>query len=112
MVRAEGSAMGDAADFDPKHKDKRWVAFSSSGSRYGEELRREIIRMKELFERSSVDTGLDGTEEHGIFDAEPEAFGVLAKEGGGEVRKLQKAMFDAIRNLQMKAIMERAEKLH
>lgn len=25
----------------------------------------------------------EGTEEHGAFDAEPEAFGVLAKEGGG-----------------------------
>ena len=78
------AVLGGEAGFDLKHKDKRWAAFFSSGSRYGEELRGEIIRMKELFERSSVDAGLDGTEEHGVFDAEPEAFGVLAKEGGGE----------------------------
>ena len=68
--------------------------------------------MKELFERSSVDAGVDGTEEHGVFDAEPLAFGVLAKEGGGEVHKLQKAMFDTIRTLQMKAVRKRAEELH
>ena len=71
--------LGGEAGFDPKHKDKRWAAFFSSGSRYGEELRGEIIRMKELFERSSVDAGLDGTEEHGVFDAELEAIGILAK---------------------------------
>ena len=91
------ATLGGAADFNPKQKEKRWVAFFSSGSRYGEELREEIIRMKELFEQSSADAGREGTEEHGVFDAEPEAFGVLAKEGGGEVHKLQKAMFDTIK---------------
>ena len=40
------AVLGDAAGFDPKHKDKRWVAFFSSGSRYSEELRVEITRMK------------------------------------------------------------------
>ena len=57
-----------------------------------------------------VDAGVDGTEEHGVFDAEPEALGVLAKEE--EVRKLLKAMFDAIRTLKMKAVTKRAEELH
>ena len=47
--------LGEAADFDPKHKEKRWVAFLSSSSRYSEELQGEIIRMEELFEWSSVD---------------------------------------------------------
>ena len=68
--------------------------------------------MKELFEQSSADAGRDGTEEHGVFDAEPEAFGVLAKEGGGEVHKLQKAMFDTIKTLRMENVTRRARALH
>ena len=98
--------------FNPKQKEKRWVAFFSSGSRYGEELREEIVRMKELFEQSSADAGRDGTEKHGVFDAEPEAFGVLAKEGGGEIHKLQKAMFDTIKTLRMENVTRRARALH
>ena len=39
--------------------------------------------MKALFHGSSAEAGHEGTDEHGAFDAEPEAFGVLAKEGGG-----------------------------
>ena len=46
------------------------------------ELRGEVVRMKALF-HGSAEAGHEGTEEHGAFDAEPEAFGVLAKEGGG-----------------------------
>ena len=54
----------------------------------------------------------EGTEEHGAFDAEPEAFGVLAKEGGGEVHTLQKAMFDATKTLRMENVTRRARALH
>ena len=46
------------------------------------ELRGEVVRMKALF-HGSAEAGHEGTEEHGAFDAEPEPFGVLAKEGGG-----------------------------
>ena len=75
------------------------------------ELRGEVVRMKALF-HGSAEAGHEGTEEHGAFDAEPEAFGVLAKEGGGEVHKLQKAMFDTIKALRMENVTRRARALH
>ena len=59
--------------------------------------------MKALF-HGSAEAGHEGTEEHGAFDAEPEAFGVLAKEGGGEFHTLQKAMFDATTTLRMENV--------
>ena len=67
--------------------------------------------MKALF-HGSAEAGHEGTEEHGVFDAEPEAFGVLAKEGGGEVHKLRKAMFDTIKTLRMENVTRRARALH
>ena len=104
--------LGGEKDFHPTEKERRWVTFFASESRYGAELRAEIIRMKDLYVQTCTEAGHEVPKEHGVFDAEPESFGVRVEEGGGEVHKLQRALMDTIKPLRAEGLKVRAEALH
>ena len=48
--------LGGEKDFHPTEKERRWVTFFASESRYGAELRAEIIRMKDLYVQTCTAT--------------------------------------------------------
>ena len=104
--------LGGEKDFHPTEKERRWVTFFASESRYGAELQVEIVRMEDLYVQTCTEAGHEVPKEHDVFDAEPESFGVRVEEGGGEVHKLQCALMDTIKPLRAEGLKVRAEALH
>ena len=78
-----------AGSFDDANQDQRWTAFYNSGSRYGEELKAEWLRLKQDQLAAAHAAGIE-TPPASVLDADVCAFGHkehnTAAEGGLRVR--------------------------
>ena len=93
-----------AESFHNTNKDRRWRTFFASGSEWATAMQGEIERAKGMKAAAVTAAGIVTPLDEDVVD-------VPAEEFGFEVTKLQRAIFDAIRPIQLKALKRRAARL-